>query len=56
MAGGIMLFGPEYGSYLKNPTEYAYHHLLIDLRALCQTGGLAEIIQLKNVCAALSTG
>ena len=51
MALCIVLFCTEYRSGLKHAVKYADHHLLVELRALCEHCRTVEIIKLKYVIA-----
>ena len=53
MALCIVLFCTEYRSGLKHAVKYADHHLLVELRALCEHCRTVEIIKLKYVRTAL---
>ena len=45
VAGGVVRLGPEDGADLVDPLKDADHHLLVELRALGQVGGLAEVVE-----------
>ena len=49
----IVLFRPEHRRCLEDAVKYAYHHLLVKLRALSQYRRLVEIVELKNIGTAL---
>src|SRR3979411_664161 len=53
VAGSVVGFGPEDGSHLEHPLVDADHDLLVELRALRQVGGSAEIVDPEHVGAAL---
>ena len=54
MALGIVLLRTEYRASLEDTVKHAYHHLLIELGALCQHSRAVEIIQTEQVGTALS--
>ncbi len=53
VAGRVMRFGPEGGSRFKDAFQRPHHHLLVELRALGEVGGLPEVVQLEDIGAAL---
>ena len=56
VSGGVVLFGAEDRADLKNAFKNADQHLLVELRALRETGSAAEIVEPKQVGAALGAG
>ena len=49
----VVLLRTEHRTSFKDSVENADHHLFIELRALCQNCRSVEILELKEVCAAL---
>ena len=49
----VVLLCTEHRTGLKDSVEHADHHLFVELRALCQNCRSVEILELKEVCAAL---
>ena len=45
VTGGVVRLGPEDGAHLVDALKDADHHLLVELRALGQVGGLAEVVE-----------
>ena len=53
VAGGVVRLGAEHRADLEDALEDADHRLLVELRALRQVGGLAEVVEGEDVRAAL---
>ena len=55
MPSGLVRLGPEDGSDLVHPLEHADHRLLVELRALREERVAPEVVDAKEVRAALGT-
>ena len=56
VADRVVRFGAEHRADLVHPLEHAHHHLLVELRALREVAGPAEVVDAEDVRAGLGGG